>query len=150
MLLCRFIQELCIKGEKKWLLLNFQKPVFLVPWETLEYISIWGNEKLTYHTIIWFCEAIRHNSEIIEHINSLAASHCASQWTCGTRCLCHLVYVKSEMGAMSSKFPSKLYLCMYQSGGVIPLWRIKIAMTNLRIILRDEYQTVVKSPLASF
>ena len=32
----------------------------------------------------------------------------------------HLVHVKSVLGAMQSKFPSKLYLWEYQSGGAIP------------------------------
>ena len=60
----------------------------------------------------------------------------------------HLVHIKSFVGAMTSKFPSKLYLWAYKRGEPCPPWRMKIAMACLRIILRDEFQTVGNSSLA--
>ena len=52
---------------------------------------------------------------------------------------------------MYSKFPCKLHLWEYQSGvsSNPPPWRIKIVLASLRIILRDESQTVGNSPLRS-
>ena len=50
-------------------------------------------------------------------------------------CYWHLVHVKSVVGAMSSKFPSKLYLWGYQSGGAILFLADKIAMARFRIRL---------------
>ena len=51
---------------------------------------------------------------------------------------------------MYSKFPSKLYLWGTNVGELSPPGQIKIAMACLRIILRNEYQTVGNILFASF
>ena len=61
----------------------------------------------------------------------------------------HLVHAKSIVGAMSSKFPFKLYLwvCKRPRGIISLLWWIKIVMAYRQIVLRKESQTVGNSPV---